>query len=166
MNTVDFSRFSTVTAAIGSPVVYAMVPNGDLWWFRHDGFRDGSPRWSKSAERIGNGWTIFDKIIAGEDGVIYGRFPDGRLRWHRHLAHADGSKVWAQDRDVRQASDGWGRFTDIFAGSGGVLYGIEPNGDLRWHKHEGYLTGENSWAPEKVASRCVLEFDLARSPAG
>jgi hypothetical protein len=143
-----WDKYQTIIPAIGSPVVYAMEPNGDLWWFRHDGFRDGSPRWTKSAERIGNGWTVFDKIIAGEDGVIYGRYPDGRLRWYRHLGHADGSRVWAQDRDVRQAADGWGRFTDIFAGSGGVLYGIEPNGDLRWHKHEGYLTGENSWAPE------------------
>jgi hypothetical protein len=147
-NTVDFSRFSAVTAAIGSTVVYAMEPNGDLWWFRHDGFRDGSPRWSKSAERIGNGWNSLDKIVAGENGVIYGRFPDGRLRWFRHLGYINGSNAWAPDRDVRQASDGWGRFTDIFAGSGGVLYGVEANGDLRWHKHEGHLAGENAWASE------------------
>jgi hypothetical protein len=146
---IEWSKYKTMTAAIGSPVVYAMEPNGDLYWLRHDGFKDGSDHWTKSKERIGNGWTIFDKIVAGENGVIYGRLPDGRLRWHRHLGFADGSNAWTEVRIVREASEGWGRFKEIFAGSGGVLYGILPNGDLMWHKHDDPLIGGNTWESDK-----------------
>jgi hypothetical protein len=47
---------------------------------------------------------------------------------------------------VREASEGWGNFKIIFAGSGGVLYGILPNGDLMWHQHRDHQSGGSSWA--------------------
>ena len=140
----DWSSYKTVVAAVGSPVFYAMAENGDLFWYRHDGFKNGTAVW-QGPKQVGNGWTVFDKIIAGEDGVIYGRKPDGTLRWYKHLGHNDGSKSWAQDHDVLTPADGFGRFKDIFAGSEGVLYGILPNGDLIWNKHKGFADGTASW---------------------
>jgi hypothetical protein len=146
---VDWNKYSIVTAAVGSPVVYAMEPNGDLYWFRHDGYRSGAADWRRSRERIGNGWNSFDTIVAGENGVIYGRFPDGRLRWHRHLGHTDGSISWAEARVVREASEGWGNFIRIFAGSNGVLYGIQRNGDLMWHQHRDHQSGGPTFTAPK-----------------
>jgi hypothetical protein len=144
-----WGNFAAVTAAIGSPVIYAMQPNGDLFWYRHDGFRTGSDS-GLMPSRIGNGWDEFDKIIAGEDGVIYGRLPDGTLRWFRHLGHADGSVSWTEPKDV---GTGWDGFIEIFAGSSGVLYGIRPNGDLMWYQHVGHLDGSPSWiGPRKVGN--------------
>jgi hypothetical protein len=137
----DWDEYVFVTAAIGAPVIYAMDAVGDLFWFRHEGTRDGSDRW-RGPIKVGNGWTMFDKIIAGENGVIYGRLPDGRLRWHRHLGHADGSVAWTNAQVV---GTGWHGYTDILAGSAGVLYGIRPNGDLIWHRHVGHQTGAVQW---------------------
>lgn len=141
---LGWDHYRTVIAAIGSPVVYAMDENGDLFWYRHDGFKNGTSVW-RGPKQVGNGWTVFDKLIAGQDGVIYGRKPDGTLRWYKHLGHDDGSKSWAQDRDVLAPSGGFGRFKDIFAGSNGVLYGILLNGDLIWNRHEGFADGTASW---------------------
>jgi hypothetical protein len=137
----DWSKYVSVTAAIDSPVVYAMDAAGDLFWFRHEGFREGSDRWL-GPKKVGNGWTMFDKIVAGEDGVIYGRLPDGRLRWQRHLGHTDGSFSWT---DAKFVAKDWQEYTDILAGESGVLYGIKPNGDLIWHRHDGHETGEDDW---------------------
>jgi hypothetical protein len=164
LNSVDLAgRFRTVIAAVGSPVVYAMEPNGDLFWLRHVGFRDGSSAW-KGPEKIGNGWTSFDKIIAGEDGVIYGRLPDGALRWHRHLGHADGSNSWAHPQLVGQ---GWGVFKDIVAGSNGVVYGIRRNGDLIWHRHVDHRDGGKTWAdPPQNVGAGWQNFKSVFSPGG
>ena len=143
----DWDEYVFVTAAIDAPVVYAMDAAGDLFWFRHEGIREGSDRW-RGPIKVGVGWTMFDKIIAGENGVIYGRLPDGQLRWQRHLGHGDGSVVWT---DPQMVDTGWNRYIDIFAGSGGVLYGIKPNGDLMWHRHLGHQTGAVQWiAPARL----------------
>jgi hypothetical protein len=146
---VDWSKYSIVTAAVGSPVVYAMEPNGDLYWFRHDGYRAGAADWRRSPDKIGNGWNSFNTIVAGENGVIYGRLPDGRLRWHRHLGHDDGSIRWAEAKIVREAGEGWGNFIRIFAGSNGVLYGILGNGDLMWHQHRDHQSGGPAFTAPK-----------------
>lgn len=36
-----------------------------------------------------------------------------------------------------------------FSGGRGVIYTIEPSGDLYWHNHTGYAAGTNSWGPNK-----------------
>jgi hypothetical protein len=136
-----WDRYVSVTAAIGAPVVYAMDAAGDLFWFRHEGGRDGTGQW-RGPIKVGNGWNAFDKIVAGENGVIYGRFADGRLRWHRHLGHLNGDVSWANAQIV---GTGWHGFTDILAGSAGTLYGIKPDGDLIWHRHLGHETGAVTW---------------------
>jgi hypothetical protein len=141
----DWDKYAAVTAAIGSPVIYAMAPNGDLFWYRHDGFRTGSDS-GLMPSRVGNGWNEFNKIIAGEDGVIYGRLPDGTLKWYKHRGHADGSVSWDGPKDV---GNGWDDFIDIFAGSSGVLYGIRRNGDLIWRRHVGYLNGSPLWSDQR-----------------
>jgi hypothetical protein len=38
-------------------VIYAVATNGDLLWYRHDGYADGSVRWAAS-KKIGNGWNF------------------------------------------------------------------------------------------------------------
>ena len=36
---------------------------------------------------------------------------------------------------------GWGTFTALFSSGNGVIYGIQPDGVLRWYRHLGYQTG-------------------------
>lgn len=131
------ARYERIIPVIGAPVIYGMEPGGDLYWQK---FNDG--KWS-DPKLVGNGWNVFDKIIAGDSGVMYGRYPDGRLRWYRHLDVEGGTRQWAADRDV---GVGWNGFIEVFAGEAGVLYGVRPNGDLIWHRHLGYADGAQRWA--------------------
>ena len=42
----------------GNGVIYAVMDNGDLMWFRHEGRTDGTFRWaSNEGRKVGNGWN-------------------------------------------------------------------------------------------------------------
>jgi hypothetical protein len=43
----------------GNGVIYAIQQNGDLLWCGHDGWGDGSVRWtSGDGSKIGGGWSV------------------------------------------------------------------------------------------------------------
>jgi hypothetical protein len=48
----------------GDGVIYVVAANGELLWFRHDGWHDGSPDWaSNSGTSVGTGWAAFQEIF-------------------------------------------------------------------------------------------------------
>ena len=49
---------STTVAAQG--IIYAIMPNDDLMWFRHEGRNDGTFKWAFDAvgRKVGNGWNV------------------------------------------------------------------------------------------------------------
>jgi hypothetical protein len=125
----------------GEGVIYGVLPGGDLHWYRHLGYLDGSNRWvSGQGKTIGNGWDGYTTLFAGGEGVIYGVLPSGGLDWYRHLGYLDGSKSWklGQGTPVGTERDG---YTTLFAGGEGVVYGVLPGGDLHWFPHVGYMDG-------------------------
>jgi hypothetical protein len=90
-------------------VIYAVMDNGDLMWYRHDGRSDGSFRWT-GPKKVGNGWD-FKQIFSGGGGVIYGITTSGDLMWYRHDGRGDGSFSWTGPKKV---GNGWD-FKDILA---------------------------------------------------
>jgi Tachylectin len=137
-------RYGKVSAAIGEPVIYALADNGDLLWFRHEGFADGKNNWSGPSV-IARDWR-YDAIIAGEGGVIYGRSADGRLYWHRHLDPFAGDPGVSGPEEL---TAGWDGFRTIMAANNGVLYGIRSSdASLWWRRHEGFADGSNTWSEE------------------
>ena len=45
---------------------YGIMTSGDLMWYRHDGYADGSFRWT-GPKKVGSGWDFRD-IFADEPG--------------------------------------------------------------------------------------------------
>jgi hypothetical protein len=43
---------------------------------------------------------------------------------------------------------GWNGFSMVVAGGGGVIYAIQPNGDLMWYRHLDPTGGSASWAAD------------------
>jgi hypothetical protein len=75
-------------------VVYGIDNNGDLWWYKHLGWQDGSANWSYAqGQKVGNGWN-FRQVFASGPGVIYGVDSNGDLWWYKHLGWQDGSPIW------------------------------------------------------------------------
>ncbi|MFH0521842.1 tachylectin-related carbohydrate-binding protein, partial [Streptomyces sp. M41] len=52
-------------------VIYAIKPNGDLHWYRHDGWKKGTAHWTAGAggNKISGGWNIYDKVFSGDTYV-------------------------------------------------------------------------------------------------
>ena len=134
--------------ALGSgAVIYAVPSNNDLSWYRHDGNKDGSFKWS-GPKKIGNGWS-FKQMFSGGGGVIYGINDAGDLMWYRHDGNKDGSFRWS---GPKQVGNGW-NFKHVFYGGGGVIYGITDSGDLMWYRHDGHNDGSFRWSgPKQVGN--------------
>ena len=126
-------------------VIYALAPNNELLWYRHDGREDGSFNWAASGAKkvVGTGWG-FKQVFPGDDGVIYAITSGGDLLWYRHDGRADGSFRWAAS-EGKKVGSGW-NFDHVFSGGGGVIYAITSGGDLLWYRHDGRQDGTARWA--------------------
>ncbi|MFB9990956.1 tachylectin-related carbohydrate-binding protein [Deinococcus oregonensis] len=147
-------------------ISYGVSPNGDLRWYQHNAYLTGgglndAGAWNpRSGAVVGVGWNSFKQLFATSDGVIYAIKPNGSLLWYKHNAYRTGAGLetpgaW-DPRGGKEVGVGWNSFTKVFAAPGGIIYGVMPNGDLRWYKHSGYLTGgglndAGAWNPRSGA---------------
>jgi hypothetical protein len=90
-------------------VIYAILPNGELRWYRHDGYRDGSQHWDKTSV-VGSGWQNFRDVFGGHYGVLYAIETSGKLLWYRHKGYTNGNGQWV---GRRQVGHGWHAFKDV-----------------------------------------------------
>jgi hypothetical protein len=136
-----------LTAAQG--VIYAIADNGDLLWFRHEGWDDGSFKWTNNkARKVGTGWGNVKHVFSGGNGIIYAVTESGDLSWFRHNGREDGSFRWEGPKKV---GIGWGNVKHVFSGSNGIIYAVTESGDLRWFRHNGREDGSLRWeGPKKV----------------
>ncbi|MEP0885178.1 tachylectin-related carbohydrate-binding protein [Trichocoleus sp. ST-U3] len=118
---------------------------GDLLWYQHDGWQDGTGRW-KGAKKVGNGWQNFKSVFASSNGIVYAIEPNGDLQWYQHDGWQDGSGRW---KGAKKVGNGWQNFKSVFASSNGIVYAIEPNGDLQWYQHDGWQDGTGQWKGAK-----------------
>lgn len=77
-----WNTFTKVFSA-GKGVIYGIKPNGDLIYYQHLGYADGTNRWLGPI-KVGNGWQGFSQVFGAGHGVIYALKPDGTLMWYRH----------------------------------------------------------------------------------
>lgn len=84
---------------------------------------------------------------AATDGqVIYALKGDGSLWWYAHEGFATGEARWANGGQGRRLSGQWREGNRrVFSGGLGVLYVIKHDGSLRWTRHTGVRTGEDTW---------------------
>jgi hypothetical protein len=137
----------------GDGVIYAITTNGKMRWFRHTGWQDGSNKWaSGSGRQVSRGWQDTIKVFSGGDGVIYSIIKSGRLRWHKHIGRLTGADNWSNKGIHKTVGFNWQNFHQVFSTGDGVIYGTTANGTLVWHRHNGWLTGTDFWAPAPEAN--------------
>lgn len=147
-----WNRYGKIVPA-GGRALYALADNGDLLWFEHAGAFDGQGDLT-GPRVVGTGWGGFKAIVPGGNGVVYAIAADGTLWWYKHDAFESGGEVstW---RPPKQVGTGWATtFTKVFAGGNeGVLYGVLPDGTLRWYRHTGVADGADTWeGPHNVGT--------------
>lgn len=86
-------------------------------------------------------------------GELYGVEPNGDLRWYRYDGsggHGESPADWAAN-SRNMIGNGWAGFKFLCGGGDGVLFAVEPNGDLYWYKYlgngESDPTGSTGWHP-------------------
>jgi hypothetical protein len=147
---IGWSEFKQIFSG-GDGVIYGVLPNGELKWYRNTGYKTGAGYndaggWDpKSGKTIGIGWNGFEQIFSTGKGVIYGIQANGELKWYRNTGYLTGAGYndaggW-DSKSTKTIGIGWGEFTQIFSGGDGVIYGVLPSGDLKWYRNTGYLTG-------------------------
>ena len=132
----DFHQYRKVFSA-GDGVIYAIAEDGQLLWFRHVGFADGTPSWEGPVP-VAAGWGNYELVFSGGRGVIYAAGADGVLKWNRHMGFETGAAEWQGPKDVGR---GWNGLRTAFSAGGGIIYSIAPDGILRWYRHNGYMDG-------------------------
>ncbi|HSJ68262.1 MAG TPA: tachylectin-related carbohydrate-binding protein [Anditalea sp.] len=142
----------------GNGTLYTVANNGDLFWYLHKGWRDGTSSWdSQEGRKVGSGWNNFSKIFSGGNGVIYaiqkstvdmrtGRRTGGNLLWYRHDGRNTGTWDWASNSG-NKVGNNWSRFVNVFSGGNGIIYAIDENGNLLCYRHLGWFEGTFSWSP-------------------
>jgi hypothetical protein len=134
----------TVFAA-GGGVIYIIKTNGDLLWYKHLGYRDGSFTWDPaSGKKVGNGWTDFYSVFSGGNGVIYLIGNDGGLYWYKHAGFATGGPTWYGGRS-NKVGVGWNSAKQVFSTGWGIIYFVTADGSLRYYNHQGFNNGTFTW---------------------
>jgi hypothetical protein len=151
----------------GDGHLFAIEQNGDLRWYGYkagDGVEDPNATrgWeSNSGNIIGNGFGNFLSVVctplAGPTYhtltpcTLYCIEPNGDLRFYRYVgdgtADRTGRTGWAPNSGNR-IGNGWNNFRAVFT-AGQILFGVEPNGDLRWYIYagDGAQDDYSGWVP-------------------
>ncbi len=159
---IDASLMPAVVQTLDRDNTVTPARGGDLLWYKHLGFADGTFQWD-GPKVVGKGWYQLEHVFSGGDGILYGIDQNGNLQWYRHLGREDGSFTWEGPRTV---GVGWGGLQRVFAGGNGIIYAVTASnritrtgmrqaaaGDLLWFKHLGWQDGSFNWqGPKQVGS--------------
>ncbi|MFD6394589.1 tachylectin-related carbohydrate-binding protein [Nocardia sp. NPDC060259] len=148
--------YSSVFWGGAQGIIYAITPDGDMHWYSHDGFKDGTATWTAGdgGRLVGSGWNTYAQVfaggrrtVAGESNgfVIYGITPEGELDWYRHEGWTDGSPTWTGGDGGRRVGSGWNTYPRVFSVGRGIIYGITADGEMDWFRHDGWTNGSPTW---------------------
>jgi hypothetical protein len=86
-------------------------------------------------------------LTAEDEGIIYAVNASGGLEWYRDKARdgVSGSNSWVNNGEGQQIATGWGEFTHIVSGGNGVIYAVDPGGDLLYFRDRA-RDGTEGWA--------------------
>jgi uncharacterized protein (DUF779 family) len=103
-------KVQPLQASTSTPV-YTIQDNGDMLFYQHAGFHDGSATWPIQAKKIGNGWN-FKQVFAGPNGAVYAIQDNGDMLFYQHAGFHDGSATWPIQ--AKKIGNGW-NFRQVFA---------------------------------------------------
>jgi Tachylectin len=149
----------------GANIIYAIDRAGVLFWYRHDASSSGDGletpgAWARGGvgKAVGESWGSVKSAFSPGGGLIYAVTTDDKLNWYRHRAFETGEGLdvpgaWDNRGLPKEVGHGWGDFTRVFGfvahtlpGPDGfpaaILYGVMPDGTLRWYRHDHAGTGD------------------------
>lgn len=105
LNKMVFFSAAHVFAGGAPGIVYAINDHGDLLWFRHHGWANGSDNWSPG-RTVGTGWHVKEAFCPRDTSYVYAVMPNGELTWNLHAGWSDGTFKWASEKN-KAVGTGW-----------------------------------------------------------
>jgi len=134
--------------AAADGVIYAVAPDGKLYWYRHLAAATGPGGWVNDGARLQigrGGWAQYQRLFAGPQGTLYAANADGDLSWYRRENPASPDGSWVNDGQRTTIGRGW-THPHLLAGDDGAVYATAKDGDLSWYRHLDQHGGTWSWA--------------------
>lgn len=147
----------------GDGTFYLELNDGDLYWYRHVGYQDGTDQWATgNGAKVGTGWNTSTKVIAMGKGVLYSIIQTpGPLRWNRHENYLTGEDFYAGWTQPAVSVAGFvTEYKNVFGGTQGVFYGVNAKGELVWFRHKTWLN-----PVEKSGPTVLQDWDGGRTVA-
>jgi hypothetical protein len=160
-----FPDYIKIFSSLGG-TIYAIMPDGTLHWYLHDGFANGM-HGIEGPKIVGVGWNAFQHVFSVGDGVVYGVRPNGEMYWYKHNGARYGGDLstWVQSYEPIRTDLANFRFMD--GDSDGVIYGVKNDGTLMRLRHTGYQSGLPSWAPDEQIGTGWADFvNFSAGPGG
>ena len=101
--------FGMPTAETPGGIIYVVRNDGRMFWYRHDGYLNGSRAWTGPVE-VSGGFGYFTHVFPGAEGVVYVVDTGGDLYWCRHTGYKTGAKTW-QNNGCNKIGWGWGGYS-------------------------------------------------------
>lgn len=91
-----WNSFLSISSA-GDGIIYAMKRNGDLLWYKHDGWKAGKKdEWDRrSGILVGEKWDIYDRIFATNNGLVYAITKKNELYLYKYSGWMEGDRNWS-----------------------------------------------------------------------
>ncbi|MCB9570182.1 MAG: hypothetical protein H6710_23730 [Myxococcales bacterium] len=105
--------------------LYAITSDGKLLYYQHD----GNLAWQLTGVEIGNGWPTTG-VFAGGANCLYIVNGSGELLYYYH----DDARIWKVTG--LKIGVGWGGFSSLASSGNGEIYGVLPNGNLLFYRHD------------------------------
>ena len=117
----------------GEHIIYGILPNGSLRWYKHKGapMGDAAHDWEGFTE-VGTGWQHFLKVFSGGMGIIYAIRQDGVLMRYEHHGYLDGTPTWGPNKEI---GTGWQHFAHVIGSNDGVIYAFSNDGRILWYRY-------------------------------
>jgi Tachylectin len=134
----------------GDGVLYAVTQSGLLLFYqdqRMDGTSNGvtGEGWAPTGgNQVGCGWGTMQHLIGGENGMLYAVNAAGQLVWYQDLFRDGARNSCAGQGGWNNAGGGdmspgvnWTGYKQIFYGGNGIIYAVDPSGNLRFCREVG-----------------------------
>ncbi len=132
-------------------ILYGVKANGDLLWFGHIiGVDKNPPKQPGVAEK---GLTSPAKRSAATVGAVTQGATSPQSKAIEKFSPAAVAKknlppaprVFHQWEGPKQVGNGWQGFSQIIPAGLSGIYGLSPDGSLKWYRHDGFADGTFKW---------------------
>jgi len=107
VNKLVFWRAAHVFAGGDPGIIYAIMDDGELLWFDHNGWWEGTASLTPDAgQTVGFGWQVKGAFGLRNTSCVYAVMPDGQLRWNILNRSNNGTFSWASNNGEPVGS-GW-----------------------------------------------------------